>query len=376
MTQDFTVLIDERVQTYDFGPQHPLGPIRVLLTYDEIRKHGLLDSENVEIATIVDDFDESTIARVHTAEFINAVKLASVTPNFFDIAHGIGSTDVPRFDSMHDAASLICAATFTVAQAVGNGDAIHGVNIAGGLHHAMPNKASGFCVYNDIAVSIQWLLDNGYERIAYIDVDAHHGDGVEQIFWDDPRVMTISIHESGHTLFPGTGFAHDVGGPKAIGFAVNIALPQHVQDAGWLRAFDAVVPELLESFNPQIIFSQHGCDSHRSDPLTNMELSIDGQALSYQWIHEWSHRFSNGHWIAVGGGGYSLYEVVPRIWTHLVAIVTHQEDLVEFTDNEKISFKKFNQGWDPHNEIDRAIMATRNSVFPHHGLMANPHASF
>jgi acetoin utilization protein AcuC len=376
MAQEFVVLIDESLQQYDFGPQHPLGPIRVLLTYDEIRKHGILNSPAVETSAITRSFDELLLTKVHTQTYVDAIKLASVTPDFFDIDHGIGSTDVPRFDGMHAASTQVCAATFTVTQAVAEGNAIHGVNIAGGLHHAMPNKASGFCVYNDIAVSIQWLLDQGYERIAYIDVDAHHGDGVEQVFWDDPRVMTISIHESGHTLFPGTGFSHDAGGPHALGFAVNIALPRHVDDASWLRAFDAVVPELLEEFKPQVIFSQHGCDSHRADPLTNMELSVDGQALSYRWIHEWAHTYAGGNWIAVGGGGYALYEVVPRIWTHLVAIATHQDELVAFTDNETISFKKFHSGWDPHNEIDRAIMATRNSVFPHHGMIADPFSRF
>ena len=211
-----------------------------------------------------------------------------------------------------------------------------------------------------------------FERIAYIDVDGHHGDGVEKIFWDDPRVFTLSIHESGAALFPGTGYAHEVGGPNALGFAVNIAVPAGTGDNDWLRAFDAVIPELLENFAPQIIFSQHGCDSHTLDPLTHLELSIDGQRMSYQWIHEWAHKYSEGRWIAVGGGGYERVSVVPKIWQHLLAIGTHQEQLIDLTDGATPSPKKFSTGWDPANEIDRVIMATRNHVFPLHGLSANP----
>ena len=240
----------------------------------------------------------------------------------------------------------------------------------------MADHASGFCIYNDVAVAISHMLANGVERIAYIDVDAHHGDGVERIFWNDPRVLTISIHQSGRTLFPGTGFAEDVGGEAARGFAVNVALPAHTQDADWLRAFEAVVPELLGEFAPQVIFSQHGCDSHRLDPLTSMELSIDGQRRSYEMIHDWAHQFANGRWVAVGGGGYALEDVVPRIWPHLVAISAHQPELVDFTDGEAAIFKSFALGWDPHSEIDRAIMNTRKAVFPLHGLIADPAAGF
>jgi acetoin utilization protein AcuC len=289
---------------------------------------------------------------------------------------GIGTMDVPRFDGMHEATLAVCSATLTAAQAVASGDFEHAVNLAGGLHHGMADRASGFCVYNDIAVSIMWLLDHGFERIAYIDVDAHHGDGVESIFWNDPRVLTISIHESGRTLFPGTGHSHDMGGPDALGYAINIPLPSQVGDAQWLRAFDAVVPEMLAEFKPQIIFSQHGCDSHRDDPLTNMELSIDGQRTSYEMIHQYAHDFADGKWVAVGGGGYALESVVPRIWTHLVAIATHQSERVHFTDGEKTDYKSLSRGWDPHSEVDRAIMATRKGIFPIHGLPADPTSGF
>src|SRR5690606_9068693 len=142
-------------------------------------------------------------------------------------------------------------------------------------------NASGFCVYNDCAVAIRWLLDHGAQRVAYVDVDAHHGDGVQHVFYDDPRVLTISLHETPQTLFPGTGAATEVGGPGAEGTAINVALPPGTSDSGWLRAFHAVVPPALREFAPEVIVSQHGCDSHQDDPLTNLMLSIDGQRSSY-----------------------------------------------------------------------------------------------
>ena len=376
MVDETLVVVDRRLKSYDFGPKHPLAPIRVMLAYDNIEAHGLLDAPHVRTAEMFEGFDESLVREVHTDEFIEAVRTAGAANGHAMPGYGLASLDVPIFQGMHEAAVQVCAATFAATEAVASGRVQHALNIAGGLHHAMPARASGFCVYNDIAVSISWLLQQGYERIAYIDVDAHHGDGVEAVFWNDPRVMTISIHESGSTLFPGTGHVSDIGGPAAKGFAVNIPVPAHTTDSQWLRAFDGVVPALLEDFKPQIIFSQHGCDSHRDDPLTHLELTIDGQRAAYRMIHDWAHRYADGKWIAVGGGGYALFDVVPRIWTHLAAIVTHQEDKVSFSDDGDVSFARFDQGWDPNNEIDRSIMAARRSAFPHHGLIADPSASF
>jgi len=376
MVDETLVVVDRRLKAYDFGPNHPLAPIRVMLTYDNIESHSLLDAEHVTTAEMAEDFDEHLIRSVHTDEYIEAVKTAGAADGHGMPGFGLASLDVPVFEGMHQASVNVCAATFAATRAVARADAMHGLNLAGGLHHAMPARASGFCVYNDIAVSISWLLSQGIERIAYIDVDAHHGDGVEAIFWDDPRVMTISIHESGKTLFPGTGHVSDIGGPNAKGFAVNIPLPAGVDDAAWLRAFEGVVPALLDDFKPQIIFSQHGCDSHRDDPLTHMNLTIDGQRASYRLIHEWAHTFAQGKWIAVGGGGYALFDVVPKIWTHLAAIATHQEEKVSFTEDANVEYARFDDGWDPNNEIDRCIMATRRAIFPHHGLIADPSAAF
>jgi acetoin utilization protein AcuC len=214
------------------------------------------------------------------------------------------------------------------------------------------------------------------------------------MFYEDPRVLTISIHESPRSLFPGTGFPHESGGPQAPGSAVNIALPAGTDDQGWLRAFHAVVPQILEAFEPQVIVSQHGCDSHVEDPLAHLALSIDGQRMSYEAIHAWAHRYSDGRWIAVGGGGYEWVDVVPRAWTHLIAeaagtpinpqsdVPSTYRDFVSerfgrsgpatMTDGRTPWPKPFDQGFDPGDPIDEAVLATRAAVFPHHGLIADP----
>ena len=166
------------------------------------------------------------------------------------------------------------------------------------------------------------MLSQGHERVAYVDIDVHHGDGVQALFWDDPRVLTISLHESGRTLFPGTGFADEIGGPKARGSAVNVPFRPGVDDVAWHRDFDAVVPDALSRFEPQFLVSQHGCDTHRLDPLANLVLTVDGQRDAHAKLHELAHELCEGRWLATGGGGYELVHVVPRTWTHLLAVAT------------------------------------------------------
>ncbi len=292
---------------------------------------------------------------------------------------------------MHEASALVAGATLAAARAMWAGEVDHGINIAGGLHHAMRNYASGFCIYNDPAIAIAWLLGQGAERIAYVDIDVHHGDGVQAAFYDDPRVLTISLHEHPSTLFPGTGRASETGGPDAIGSAVNVALPAGTGDAGWLRAFHAVVPPLLRQFQPQFLVSQHGCDSHWMDPLANLRLTIDGQRTAHAAIHQLAHEVAGGHWLLTGGGGYELIQVVPRTWTHLLAEATGHpidpatptpsewRDFVRrrtghaapelMTEEAPATFRSFEHGYDPDDRVDAAIMATRKAIFPSHGLM-------
>lgn len=390
------VVWDEALRAYDFGPTHPMSPIRVALAMRLIDDFGLLDHSNVDIVGPVVLATDEDLLRVHTPELIAEVKRAGDATDparFASERFGIGSMDTPAFRGMHEAAARVSGATLAAARAVHSGQAQHGVNIAGGLHHAMPDRASGFCVYNDLAVAIGWLLEQGLTRIAYIDVDVHHGDGVERTFWNDPRVLTISIHEGPKTLFPGTGYPEDTGGPAAPGSAVNIALPAGTGDQGWLRAFHAVVPHVLGAFQPEIIVSQHGCDSHFEDPLANLTKSIDGQRMAYEAIHRWAHRYSGGRWIATGGGGYEWVEVVPRAWAHLVAIAIGKpirpatevpagfRDFVmemlgrqapfHMTDGYDPWPKNWDLGYDPADEVDQAVIATRKAVFPHYGLVVD-----
>jgi len=387
---------DDRLTRYDFGPGHPLAPIRVELTVELARDFGVLSLAGVTMA-VPEPATTAELELVHDPGYIGAVRRASAggTDDLrFLLRYGLGTPDDPVFPGMHDASTLVTGATLAAARAVWTGAAEHGVNIAGGLHHAMAGHASGFCVYNDPAIAIAWLLGQGAERVAYVDIDVHHGDGVQAAFWADPRVLTISLHEHPATLFPGTGLPTETGATGAEGSAVNVALPAGTRDAGWLRAFHATVPPLLRAFGPQVLVSQHGCDTHWTDPLANLELSIDGQRVAHAAIHRLAHETAGGRWLLTGGGGYSLVDVVPRTWTHLLAEaagspIDPQEptppDWREYvwrradrpapermTDGLPGLFSPFESGYDPADPVDRAIMATRNAVFPLHGLMPLP----
>jgi acetoin utilization protein AcuC len=320
MSKSVGVVWDEGLTAYDFGADHPLAPIRLELTMDLARQLGVLDLESVEVIEAQPAADD-VLTLVHEPEYVAAVRAAGSASPRVDYRRGLGSPDNPVFPGMHEASALVVGCSVTAASLVWRGDKEHAVNLAGGLHHAMAGAASGFCIYNDPAVAIAWLLANGAERVAYVDVDVHHGDGVQDIFYADPRVLTISMHESGRYLFPGTGFADEVGGPGAQGTSVNVALPPGTADVDWRRAFEAVVPPLLRAFAPDVLVTQHGCDTHALDPLAHLALTVDGQRASYAALHALAHEVCDGRWLALGGGGYEIVHVVPRAWTHLLAEV-------------------------------------------------------
>jgi acetoin utilization protein AcuC len=385
-----TVVFDPRLTEYDFGDAHPMSPIRVDLTMRLAEELGVVGAGSGLRMVDAPIADDALIATVHDASLIEAVKRLGADPTGYDEQHGLGSEDNPAFRNMHQAAAHVVGASVEACRQVWTGESLHAANIAGGLHHAMRGRASGFCIYNDVAVGIQYLLDQGAERVAYVDVDAHHGDGVEKIFWDDPRVLTISLHETGQMLFPGTGFPNDLGGPGAEGSAINVALPPGTADAGWLRAFHAVVPPLLREFGPEVLVTQHGCDSHIEDPLAHLMLTVDGQRASYLALHDLAHEVAGGRWVATGGGGYALVEVVPRAWTHLLAIVggrpldpatetpegwrEHIRESLDrtapyrLTDGRTPAYRDWSEGYDPDTWLDRAIHQTRTDAFPLHGL--------
>ncbi|NBM20861.1 acetoin utilization protein AcuC [Streptomyces sp. GC420] len=380
---------DEAVTGYDFGSDHPMNPVRLALTRGLIDAFGLDRAVDVVAARAA---GESTLRLVHRDDYIAAVRAVSQDPGSANGAYGLGTTDDPAFAGMHEVSALIAGQSVAGAEAVWRGDAAHAVNFAGGLHHAMPGGAAGFCVYNDAALAIARLLELGAERVAYVDVDVHHGDGVQAAFWDDPRVMTVSLHEHPRTLFPGTGWPEEAGAEGAQGTAVNVALPAGTGDAGWLRAFHAVVPELLAVFRPQFLVTQHGADTHFEDPLAHLAVSLDAQRAVQTACHGLAHEHAQGRWLALGGGGYAVVDVVPRSWTHLVAIAadapiapesetpeewrqlvyarTRQMAPGRMTDGRKPEWQDFHeQGYDPADRLDQAILATRRAVFPFHGLM-------
>jgi acetoin utilization protein AcuC len=380
---------DEQVGRYDFGPGHPMDPVRLGLTRSLVRAFGLDAALRVVAAPAAGD---STLELVHRPEYVAAVRRAGADPRGAVGDFGIGTEDNPAFAGMHEASALIAGQSVGAAEAVWRGEVAHAVNFAGGLHHAMAAAASGFCVYNDAALAVARLLELGAQRVVYVDVDVHHGDGVQAAFWDDPRVLTISLHEHPRTLFPQTGWPEETGGPGAEGGAVNVALPAGTGDGGWLRAFHAVVPELVAAFRPQVVVSQHGADTHVEDPLAHLAVSLDAQRAVAESVHALAHQHAGGRWVALGGGGYAVTDVVPRTWTHLVAIAagapvapetavpeewraevyarTRAVAPLRMTDGRPAVWESFEEaGYDPADRLDQAVIATRRAAFPLHGLL-------
>jgi acetoin utilization protein AcuC len=380
---------DEAVTAYRFSASHPMDPVRLALTMGLVRAYGLDEAADVRSAPPAGD---STLRLVHRQDYVDAVRAVSAEPRSADGSYGLGTEDDPAFEGMHEASAMIAGLSVAAAEAVWSGANAHAVNFTGGLHHAMPGAASGFCVYNDAALAIARMLELGAERVAYVDTDVHHGDGVQAAFWEDPRVLTISLHEHPGTLFPGTGWPQETGHGAGEGGAVNVALPAGTDDAGWLRAFHAVVPELLAGFRPQVVVSQHGADTHFEDPLAHLAVSLDAQRAVQSACHDLAHEYADGgRWLALGGGGYAVVDVVPRSWTHLVGIAAHRpvdpesvlpaswRDEVyartrqlgpgRMTDGRAPAWQGWESGYDPADRLDQAVRATRAAVFPLRGLL-------
>jgi acetoin utilization protein AcuC len=309
------LVVAEGVRAYDHGPEHPLRPERVLLTWSLIHAYGLDDMPGV-VSLPANAADDDTIALVHERDFIDATRAAGHGREGRWGAYGYGPGDNPIFDRMHEAGAAVVGGSVEAARAVLAGEVDHAFNAAGGLHHAMPARASGFCVYDDPAVAIAWLLEHGVERIAYVDVDVHHGDGPQAIFWNDPRVMTCSIHQfAPWFFFPGTGDASERGGVDAEGSVRNVPLAPHTGEDEWLHAFRDELLPAVRAFGPDILVTQLGCDTHRSDPLAHQELTTRAYREAAEDLHELAHDLTGGRWIATGGGGYQWASVVPRAWT-------------------------------------------------------------
>jgi acetoin utilization protein AcuC len=297
-----------KYQDFDYGPNHPMKIRRLKLTHDLTHAYGLLHPAHVRLAD-VPEAPEEDLLRVHTKEYLDVLRAAGEglpPPNSWHF--GLGAGDNPIFLGLFTYSALLTGASLEAARLLASEETLRAFNIAGGLHHAASDRASGFCYINDAAVAISFLIDQGL-RVAYVDIDAHHGDGVQNAFYDTDRVLTISIHETGLTLFPGTGFPEEIGTGKGEGYSVNTPLAPETDDEIFIWAFEETVPPLLEAFGPDVIVSQLGIDAHRSDPLSNLRLTMRGFLRAVTLFEH-----SPARWLALGGGGYYLGNV-PRAWT-------------------------------------------------------------
>jgi acetoin utilization protein AcuC len=325
MKSKVALIYSEELSQYDLGPEHPLKPIRFKVAAELIKAYNLLNSPTTKLLSPKQATDEE-IGLVHQKDYIEMVKKAGQSLfNVSFLRFGLGTGDNPIFPEMHEAASLLVGGSIRAAKLIMEGEVNHAFNIAGGLHHALPAKASGFCIYNDAAVAIAYLIKTYRARVMYIDIDAHHGDGVQSIFYKNPEVLTISLHESGRYLFPGTGFIDEIGEEEGKGFSVNVPFEPYTSDEVYLFAFEELIPPLAQAFKPDIIVSQNGCDAHYSDPLTHLGLTLKGYKKLVSRIHRLAHEVAEGKLLALGGGGYQTFQIVPRAFTLLFADLTHTE---------------------------------------------------
>ena len=367
----------EKADGFDYGREHPLRMERLGLTWRLMRAYGLTTLPNTRVVS-PEAAAETDIARYHTREYMDVLKRADGGVHPADGAmYGLGLGDNPVFRGLWEVAQLVAAGSLTAADLVASGAVERAFHFAGGLHHAFPDRASGFCYVNDAVLAILRLREHGL-RVAYIDIDAHHGDGVQHAFYADPDVLTISTHERGERLFPGTGFVREQGEGAGVGFSVNLPLEAYTDSAVYLPAFEAVVPPLIARFKPDVIVAQLGVDAHRTDPLTHLALDVQGFARAVQRITELAPRL-----VALGGGGYDLRNV-PRMWAVAWAVLNGVElapTLPDaFADDRRRYGFTSRSLWDEavalpdelrravSDYVDRQVDAVQTTIFPIHDL--------
>ena len=311
------LVLGPRSLEYDFGPRHPLSPRRFGPGIELLRAVGAEPGLAPEPAA------DHELGWLHAADYIAAVRRFSADPGRMPEA-GIGPGDDPAFAGMHEAAATVAGGSLRAVEAILRGDTEHAYQPGGGLHHAMRDRASGFCIYDDVALAIARARRDGL-RVLYVDLDVHHGDGVQALHYDDPGVLTISFHQSGRTLFPGTGFVDEIGEGMAAGTSVNVPLEPLTGPDAWLAAVRAVVPLLAAAFGPDMVVSQHGADGHAWDPLANLALTTTAMGEAARLVDRVAHRYGQGRWLATGGGGYAVYSVVPRVWAMTWLAGAHRE---------------------------------------------------
>lgn len=322
------VVHGHELASYTFSDMHPLQPSRYELTMSLLSSLGWLNRNDLDVEpprpALMDE-----LLTVHSHPYVQAVAYAQAIAQGarepIDLSlYGLGTPDNPLFAVIHDASALYTGATIQAMNALLDGRAIHAYSPAGGQHHAMKARASGFCVYNDCAAAIAAAVAAGH-RVAYVDLDAHHGDGVQAAFYSDPRVLTISVHESGRYLFPGTGSVQEIGSGDGRGTSINIPLPPMAGDDAILRAVERIVVPAVRSFVPDILVAQTGCDTHHKDPLTHLTATLPLFPQLAEHLHALAHECCSGRWLIVGGGGYDPVDVTPRAWTAFFGTVLGRE---------------------------------------------------
>ena len=310
---------DDVLSRHQLRRDHPMRPVRLQYTYELLQAYGGFDPATSAV-TPPRAATEEELQWLHGAEYIAAVRSFSLGLSGYDPQRYNFSAagDNPTYPGMYDAAALSTGASLAAAELVADGKADAAFSISGGLHHAAADHASGFCVFNDPALAIHYLLGRGL-RVAYVDIDAHHGDGVQEAFFDDDRVLTISVHESGQYLFPGTGFVEELGTGRGAGYSVNLPLHPYTGDEVYLEAFHAVVPPLLRAFAPDVLVTQLGIDSYHTDPLTHLQITTRGFVEAVSTFSQMGIP-----WLALGGGGYDVMAVA-RAWTLAYGVMLGME---------------------------------------------------
>ncbi len=309
------VIYDRAYRGYSFGDQHPFSPLRVDMVLDLLRALG-----HPVAAIAPDPATRDDLLEVHADYYVRRVEELSAGDLVADCQdYGLGTVDTPVFLGMDDAARWLVGGALEGARLICEAGEKRVLQLGGGLHHARRNFASGFCIYNDLAIAINRLTRHGL-WVAYLDIDVHHGDGVQQILYDDRRVMTISLHESGQFLFPGTGGVHELGNGLGRGLKLNVPLEPFTEGENYLDILDQVVPPALDYFRPGVLVVQAGADAHFDDPLADLMLTTQDYERIYARVLAWADRYTGGRVLFTLGGGYSL-RAVSRVWTILYLMI-------------------------------------------------------
>ena len=339
-----TLLYSEKFLDYNLGPSHPLRPVRVKLTYDLIQSKRLLSEDEIKI-TVPRVASEEEILLFHEREYVRLVQ------NYSERGSGLlDAGDTPAFKGCFEATSLVVGASLEACDNIMQGKFAHAFNPSGGLHHAHPERASGFCIFNDPAISVNYLKTKyKIRRLVYIDIDAHHGDGVMYGYYSDPSLLDIDFHENGKYIFPGTGFPDEIGENEAKGLKLNFPLLPGTGDEAYLKAFHKLVPDVVRRFQPEMILVQCGADGHADDRLAHLRLTTNMYREVVSEMHSLAHELCEGRLLLFGGGGYTLANV-PRVWTTAFAALSGKKLDNQIPEHWSRRFRELT-GEDPPNVL-------------------------